>query len=154
MSNKFRIWAPKAFDWTLDPIKYLFFRAQQKILHQINPKNIKIGQYFSNLIFFKCLLVLNFSLTLNSTYEFHCFYINPSILYLHFQNASKGKKEQERYMALMEKLQDERKKQQEHVDKIMHRLSSEKDTWFLSRSAKSAKNETITQFLQLCLFPR
>lgn len=30
----------------------------------------------------------------------------------------------------------------------------EKDTWFLSRSAKSAKNETITQFLQLCLFPR
>lgn len=30
----------------------------------------------------------------------------------------------------------------------------EKDSWFLSRSAKSAKNETITQFLQLCLFPR
>ncbi|XP_038107405.1 THO complex subunit 2 isoform X2 [Culex quinquefasciatus] len=70
------------------------------------------------------------------------------------QNASKNKKEQERYVALMEKLQDERKKQQEHVDKIMHRLTSEKDSWFLSRSAKSAKNETITQFLQLCLFPR
>uniref|UniRef100_A0A182R0W0 THO complex subunit 2 n=1 Tax=Anopheles farauti TaxID=69004 RepID=A0A182R0W0_9DIPT len=70
------------------------------------------------------------------------------------QNASKNKKEQERYMALMDKLQDERKKQQEHVDKIMHRLTNEKDFWFLSRSAKSAKNETITQFLQLCLFPR
>ncbi|EAT47141.1 AAEL001716-PA [Aedes aegypti] len=70
------------------------------------------------------------------------------------QNASKNKKEQERHVALMEKLQDERKKQQEHVDKIMHRLTSEKDSWFLSRSAKSAKNETITQFLQLCLFPR
>nr|XP_040234043.2 THO complex subunit 2 isoform X2 [Anopheles coluzzii] len=70
------------------------------------------------------------------------------------QNASKNKKEQERYVALMDKLQDERKKQQEHVDKIMHRLTNEKDYWFLSRSAKSAKNETITQFLQLCLFPR
>ncbi|XP_053672541.1 THO complex subunit 2 [Anopheles nili] len=70
------------------------------------------------------------------------------------QNASKNKKEQERYIALMDKLQDERKKQQEHVDKIMHRLTNEKDYWFLSRSAKSAKNETITQFLQLCLFPR
>uniref|UniRef100_A0A182W6T4 THO complex subunit 2 n=1 Tax=Anopheles minimus TaxID=112268 RepID=A0A182W6T4_9DIPT len=70
------------------------------------------------------------------------------------QNASKNKKEQERYVALMDKLQDERKKQQEHVDKIMHRLTNEKDFWFLSRSAKSAKNETITQFLQLCLFPR
>lgn len=54
----------------------------------------------------------------------------------------------------MDKLQDERKKQQEHVDKIKHRLNYEKDQWFLSRSAKSAKNETITQFLQLCLFPR
>lgn len=57
-------------------------------------------------------------------------------------------------MALIDKLQEERKKQNEHVDKIMHRLNQEKDSWFLSRSAKSAKNETITQFLQLCLFPR
>lgn len=70
------------------------------------------------------------------------------------QNVSKGRKEQERYLALIDKLQDEKKKQHEHVDKIMHRLNQEKDSWFLSRSAKSAKNETITQFLQLCLFPR
>ncbi|XP_065358666.1 THO complex subunit 2 [Calliphora vicina] len=69
-------------------------------------------------------------------------------------NASKNKKEQERYIALMDKLQDERKKQQEHIDKILQRLQQQKDNWFLSRSAKSAKNETITQFLQLCLFPR
>ncbi|KDR14733.1 THO complex subunit 2 [Zootermopsis nevadensis] len=68
--------------------------------------------------------------------------------------ASKGKKEQERYTALMEKLQEEKKKQHEHVEKVMARLKQEKDSWFLSRSAKSAKNETITQFLQLCLFPR
>lgn len=54
----------------------------------------------------------------------------------------------------MDKLQDEKKKQQEHVDKIMQHLNNEKDSWFLSRSAKTAKNETITQFLQLCLFPR
>lgn len=33
-------------------------------------------------------------------------------------------------------------------------FAQEKDSWFLSRSAKSAKNETITQLLQLCLFPR
>ncbi|CAO1439091.1 unnamed protein product [Diamesa hyperborea] len=69
-------------------------------------------------------------------------------------NNSKIKKEQERFAALIEKLQEEKKKQQEHVEKIMARLNSEKDSWFLSRSAKSAKNETITQFLQLCLFPR
>lgn len=80
--------------------------------------------------------------------------INKNIPSFFSQNASKGRKEQERYSALIDKLQDEKKKQQEHVDKIMHRLSQEKDQWFLSRSAKSAKNETITQFLQLCLFPR
>ncbi|XP_046395429.1 THO complex subunit 2 isoform X2 [Ischnura elegans] len=66
----------------------------------------------------------------------------------------KGKKEQERYTALVEKLEEERKKQQEHVEKVMARLKQEKDSWFLSRSAKSAKNETITQFLQRCIFPR
>ncbi|XP_058804081.1 THO complex subunit 2 isoform X2 [Phymastichus coffea] len=68
--------------------------------------------------------------------------------------ASKGKKEQERYQTLIDKLQDEKKKQEEHVEKVHAYLRQEKDTWFLSRSAKSAKNETITQFLQLCLFPR
>ncbi|PSN57270.1 THO complex subunit 2, partial [Blattella germanica] len=36
--------------------------------------------------------------------------------------ASKGKKEQERYTALMEKLQEEKKKQHEHVEKVMARL--------------------------------
>ncbi|XP_015117253.1 THO complex subunit 2 [Diachasma alloeum] len=69
-------------------------------------------------------------------------------------NASKGKKEQERYTTLIDKLQDEKKKQEEHVEKVLAYLRQEKDSWFLSRSPKSAKNETITQFLQLCLFPR
>ncbi|CAH0560689.1 unnamed protein product [Brassicogethes aeneus] len=69
-------------------------------------------------------------------------------------SSTKGKKEQERFTTLIEKLQDEKKKQTEHVDKIMHRLKQEKDEWFLMRAQKSAKNETITRFLQLCLFPR
>lgn len=69
-------------------------------------------------------------------------------------NTSKGKKEQERYITLMEKLQDEKRKQQEHVEKVLYRLKQEKDTWFTTRTAKSAKNETITRFLQLCIFPR
>ncbi|XP_044012120.1 THO complex subunit 2 [Aphidius gifuensis] len=69
-------------------------------------------------------------------------------------NVSKGKKEQERCTTLIEKLQDEKRKQEEHVEKVFAYLKQEKDSWFLSRSAKSAKNETITQFLQLCLFPR
>ncbi|KAF5285042.1 hypothetical protein FQR65_LT02355 [Abscondita terminalis] len=67
---------------------------------------------------------------------------------------SKGKKDLERYITLMEKLQDEKKKQHEHVEKVLYRLNQEKDSWFLLRSAKAAKNETITRFLQLCLFPR
>uniref|UniRef100_A0A1B6BZM5 THO complex subunit 2 n=4 Tax=Clastoptera arizonana TaxID=38151 RepID=A0A1B6BZM5_9HEMI len=68
--------------------------------------------------------------------------------------SNKQKKEIERYNALMDKLHDERRKQQEHVEKVMARLKQEKDSWFLARSAKSAKNDTITQLLQLCLFPR
>ena len=49
---------------------------------------------------------------------------------------------------------DEQRKQKDHVEKVMARLKREKDSWFFSRSAKLAKNETITTFLQLCLFPR
>ena len=49
---------------------------------------------------------------------------------------------------------DEQRRQKDHVEKVMARLKREKDSWFFSRSAKLAKNETITTFLQLCLFPR
>nr|XP_023020410.1 THO complex subunit 2 [Leptinotarsa decemlineata] len=73
---------------------------------------------------------------------------------LNLESGIKGKKEQERYQTLFEKLQDEKKKQSEHVDKIMYRLKQEKDNWFVSKSAKVAKNEAITRFLQLCIFPR
>ncbi|XP_017775974.1 PREDICTED: THO complex subunit 2 isoform X2 [Nicrophorus vespilloides] len=67
------------------------------------------------------------------------------------QNPSKGKKEIERYNTLIEKLQEEKKKQHDHVEKVMYRLNQEKDSWFPS---KSAMNDTITRFLQLCIFPR
>merc|ERR1719468_911185 len=69
-------------------------------------------------------------------------------------NSSKRKKETERLAILVEKLQEEEKKHKEHVERVMVRLKQEKDNWFLSRSAKTAKNETVTQFLQFCLFPR
>lgn len=69
-------------------------------------------------------------------------------------SSSKIKKEQDRFLILIEKLQEEKKKQQEHVDRIIFRLNSEKDSWFPTRAGRTAKNETIPQFLQLCLFPR
>uniref|UniRef100_A0A8C2FWW8 THO complex subunit 2 n=1 Tax=Cyprinus carpio TaxID=7962 RepID=A0A8C2FWW8_CYPCA len=64
---------------------------------------------------------------------------------------NKKKKEKERCTALQDKLQEEEKKQLEHVQRVLHRLKLEKGNWLL---AKSTKNETITKFLQLCIFPR
>ncbi|XP_072285366.1 THO complex subunit 2-like [Pyxicephalus adspersus] len=64
---------------------------------------------------------------------------------------SKKKKEKERCTALQEKLVEEEKKQTEHVSRVLQRMKLEKDTWLLARSTK---NETITKFLQLCIFPR
>ncbi|XP_004400245.1 PREDICTED: THO complex subunit 2 [Odobenus rosmarus divergens] len=64
---------------------------------------------------------------------------------------NKKKKEKERCTALQDKLLEEEKKQMEHVQRVLQRLKLEKDNWLL---AKSTKNETITKFLQLCIFPR
>lgn len=64
---------------------------------------------------------------------------------------SKRKKEKDRCDALADKLAEEERKQQEHCTRVLARLRSEKDAWFQSRSSK---NETIMQFLQLCVFPR
>jgi len=69
-------------------------------------------------------------------------------------NSARRKKEADRLQTLMERLQEEERRHREHVERVMARLRQEKDAWFLSRSARSAKNETITQFLQFCLFPR
>ncbi|XP_071787081.1 THO complex subunit 2-like isoform X1 [Asterias amurensis] len=65
--------------------------------------------------------------------------------------STKRKKERERHNMIMEKLRDEQKKQVEHCQRVLARLKSECDNWF---TARSTKNETITQFLQLCIFPR
>nr|XP_034300331.1 THO complex subunit 2 [Crassostrea gigas] len=64
---------------------------------------------------------------------------------------SKKKKEKERCSSLIAKLKDEMKKQGDHCSRVMARLKAQRDSWFISRSTK---NETITQFLQLCVFPR
>ncbi|CAH2091992.1 unnamed protein product [Euphydryas editha] len=67
---------------------------------------------------------------------------------------TKGKKEQERFNTLIEKLQEERRRQEEHVARVRARLQRECGGWFPARAAKSAKNETVTRLMQLCLFPR
>ena len=68
--------------------------------------------------------------------------------------SSRKKKEKERLQTLMDKLTEEQRRQRDHVDRVMARLKSEKDNWIYLKPAKAAKNETITSFLQLCLFPR
>ncbi|XP_022086856.1 THO complex subunit 2-like isoform X2 [Acanthaster planci] len=65
--------------------------------------------------------------------------------------STKRKKERERHNMIMDKLRDEEKKQAEHCSRVLARLKSECENWF---TARSTKNETITQFLQLCIFPR
>ncbi|XP_063823392.1 THO complex subunit 2 [Ostrinia nubilalis] len=67
---------------------------------------------------------------------------------------TKGKKEQERFNTLIDKLQEERRRQQDHVARVSARLQRECSGWFPARAAKSAKNETVTRLMQLCLFPR
>ncbi|XP_052738245.1 THO complex subunit 2 isoform X1 [Bicyclus anynana] len=67
---------------------------------------------------------------------------------------SKGRKEQERFITLVDKLQEERRRQEEHVSRVRARLQRECAGWFPARAAKSAKNETVTRLMQLCLFPR
>ncbi|XP_030836802.1 THO complex subunit 2 isoform X1 [Strongylocentrotus purpuratus] len=65
--------------------------------------------------------------------------------------SAKRKKEKERFAIIIDRLKDEERKQQEHCQRIEARLKKECETWF---TARSTKNETITQFLQLCVFPR
>lgn len=45
---------------------------------------------------------------------------------------NKKKKEKERCTALQDKLQEEEKKQLEHVQRVLHRLKLEKDNWLLA----------------------
>ncbi|KAF6204563.1 hypothetical protein GE061_018723 [Apolygus lucorum] len=56
--------------------------------------------------------------------------------------------------SLSDKLTQEMKDQQQYVKTIIDQLKKRKNEWFLSKSVKPAKNEMITQFLQICIFPR
>lgn len=56
---------------------------------------------------------------------FVCFFLPTKPL-------NKKKKEKERCTALQDKLQEEEKKQLEHVQRVLHRLKLEKDNWLLA----------------------
>lgn len=51
---------------------------------------------------------------------------------MYSQPLNKKKKEKERCTALQDKLQEEEKKQLEHVQRVLHRLKLEKDNWLLA----------------------
>lgn len=59
------------------------------------------------------------------------------------QPLNKKKKEKERCTALQDKLQEEEKKQLEHVQRVLHRLKLEKDNWLLA-SESSDHSLTIS----------
>jgi THO complex subunit 2 len=65
-------------------------------------------------------------------------------------SSSKKKKEIERCNLLIQRLREECAAQEEKHKLVSARLHHEKDSWFGSLY----KNKMITQFLQLCIFPR
>ncbi|BHF61082.1 THO complex subunit 2 [Sparganum proliferum] len=66
--------------------------------------------------------------------------------------SAKKKREIERCQSLLARLAREHTARQTHVDRIRAWLLSERDTWFQTMSA--TKTDTITQFLQFCVYPR
>nr|CAB3266946.1 THO complex subunit 2-like [Phallusia mammillata] len=64
---------------------------------------------------------------------------------------TRKKREKERCENLIQKLKEEEKKQEDYRNRVRARFESERAGWFL---AKTTKNDTITKFLQLCVFPR
>lgn len=63
----------------------------------------------------------------------------------------KRKREKERLETMIEKLGKEQAKQQEHQKHVFSRLQRQCQNWF---PARTTKNDAITTFLRLCLFPR
>lgn len=68
------------------------------------------------------------------------------------QPLNKKKKEKERCTALQDKLQEEEKKQLEHVQRVLHRLKLEKDNWLLA-SESSDNSLRISSVLKGSLCP-
>ncbi|CAL8086593.1 unnamed protein product [Calicophoron daubneyi] len=66
--------------------------------------------------------------------------------------SAKKKREVERLQGLIEKLGTEQVERLEHVARVRAWLLAERDTWFQTRLV--TKTDTITQFLQLCIYPR
>jgi THO complex subunit 2 len=66
--------------------------------------------------------------------------------------STKKKKEKEKLMIMIDKLTEEENKQSDHVQHVRARLDKEKEMWFPQKN--KTKNETITVFLQLCIFSR
>nr|CAH8855365.1 unnamed protein product [Trichobilharzia regenti] len=67
-------------------------------------------------------------------------------------NSAKKKREIERLENLIERLNTEQSEREEHVTRVRAWLMTERDNWFQTRLA--TKTDTITQFLQLCIYPR
>ncbi|KAH8869907.1 THO complex subunit 2 [Schistosoma japonicum] len=67
-------------------------------------------------------------------------------------NSAKKKREIERLENLIERLNSEQAEREEHVTRVRTWLMTERDSWFQTRLA--TKTDTITQFLQLCIYPR
>ena len=65
--------------------------------------------------------------------------------------SGKRKREKERLETMIEKLGKEQAKQQEHQKHVFSRLQRQCQNWF---PARTTKNDAITTFLRLCLFPR
>lgn len=68
------------------------------------------------------------------------------------QTTSKKKREIDRLENLIERLSCEQSAREQHVLRVRAWLMSERDNWFQTRLA--TKTDTITQFLQLCIYPR
>lgn len=65
-----------------------------------------------------------------------------------------SKSDMEKANTMHEKLSQELKEQEHHVASIFEKLKEEKDKWLLPGPVKPSKNEMITQFLRICIFPR
>lgn len=63
----------------------------------------------------------------------------------------KRKREKERLQTMIDKLGEEEVKQEEHRVQVFGRLRHQCENWF---PARTTKNDAITTFLRLCLFPR
>ncbi|KAA0184296.1 hypothetical protein FBUS_06164 [Fasciolopsis buskii] len=68
------------------------------------------------------------------------------------KTSTKKKRELDRLQGLVDRLTTEQSERLEHVSRVRAWLLAERDSWFQARQV--TKTDTITQFLQLCIYPR